>query len=128
MEALRSLIPDPRFRKRIEDGDIDYLAVLGGETRTSETKGGIGCGGGYGGGACVGALRWDHQSHLSALVVDLRRGLERSKEPSDSTGTSWFAMLAIVPVGAPSTIGIQECEKFGYAVIQALVEMKVKGM
>lgn len=127
METLRSLIPDPRFRKRVEAAGIDYIAVLGGETLTSETKGAIGCFAGYGGGGCIGSLWWDHESHLSALVVDMRSGSERLREGVDSAGTSWFAMLAIFPLAAPSLHETKGCERFGGAVASALAEMHHQG-
>lgn len=122
-EALRSLIPDRRFRKRIETAGIGYLAIVGGETLTSETKGRIGCFAGYGGGGCIGILWWDHESHLSALVVDMRSGSERLNEGVDAAGTSWFGMLAAFPLAAPSLHETKGCERFGSAVASALVEM-----
>lgn len=127
MVALRSLILDQRFRKRVENGHIDYMAVLGGETRTSETKGGIALIGGGPGAAIVGALWWDHESHLSALVVDLHRGLEQLQKADDVMGTSWFAIFDFIIIGAPSFHETKECQNFGQAVIQALGEMVQKG-
>jgi len=127
METLRSLIPDPRFRARIEAAGIDYIAVVGGETVTSETRGAIGCFGGYGGGGCIGSLWWDHESHLSALVVDMRSGSEQLKGGVDAAGTSWFAMLALFPLAAPSLHETKGCERFGDAVASALAEMHRQG-
>jgi hypothetical protein len=127
METLHLLIPDQRFQKRIQDGHIDFIAVLGGETRTSETKGSILCGGGYGGGACFGAFWWDHESHVSALVVNMRSGIEHLQKGDDASGTSWFAMLAIVPVAAPSLHEVKACGSFGRAVVQSLNGMLQKG-
>jgi len=127
LKTLRSLIPDPRFRRRIEAAHIDYIAILGGEAHTSETKGGIGCGGGYGAAACLGILWWDHESKLSALIIDLRGGEERQTQGIDATGTSWFAMLAIFPIGAPSAIEEKGCERFGHAVAKAIGEMHRHG-
>jgi hypothetical protein len=127
MEALRSLIPDQRFRKRVEKGHIDYIAVLGGETRTSETKGGIALIGGGPGAVIIGALWWDHESHLSALVVDLHRGVEDLQKADDASGISWFAFLLIAPVAAPSFHETKGCENFAHAVVQALGKMVQKG-
>lgn len=127
METLRSLFPDQRFRERIEAAGIGYIAVLGGETRTSGTKGGIGCFGGYGGAACIGSLWWDHESHLSALVVDMRSGTEWSKPGVDASGTSWFAMLAVLPLAAPSFHEAEGCKRFGGAVASTLAEMHQLG-
>jgi len=127
MEALRSLIPDPRFRERIEAGGISYIAILGGQSHTSETKGGIICVGGYGAGACFGHLWWDHESNLSALVVDMRSGAESLTQGIDAAGTSWFAMLAILPLAAPSSHETAGCERFGHAVAEALGKMHRHG-
>lgn len=127
VEMLRSLIPDPRFRERIEAAHINYLAIVGGETRTSETKGGVGCFAGYGGGGCFGLLWWDHESRLSALIVDLRGGTERLTEGVDASGQSWFAIFVAFPVAAPSTHEAKGCERFGHAVATALAEMHRKG-
>ena len=113
--------------QRIEAAGIGYLAIVGGETLTSETKGRIGCFAGYGGGGCIGILWWDHESHLSALVVDMRSGSERLKEGVDAAGTSWFGILAAFPLAAPSLHETKGCERFGNAVASALVEMHRQG-
>jgi hypothetical protein len=125
--ALRLLMPDARFRERIQAARLDYLAILGGDTRTSETKGGIECVGGFGFGSCFGALWWDHESHLSALVVDLRRGTEWLSEGIDATGTSWFAMLAFLPLGAPSFHEMTGCKRFGEAVVASIMDVNLPG-
>lgn len=127
MEALRSLIPDQRFRKRVENSHIDYIAVLGGETRTSKTKGGIGFLGGGPGAAIIGALWWDHESHLSSLVIDLRHGLEQLQKADDASGTSWFAIFDFIFIGAPSFHETKGCENFGHAAVQALGKMLQEG-
>jgi hypothetical protein len=127
MEALRSLIQDQRFRKRVEKGHIDYIAVLGGETRTSETKGGIAFIGGGPGAAIIGALWWDHESRLSSLVIDLRRGLEQLQKADDASGTSWFAIFDFIFIAAPSFHETKGCENFGHAAVQALGKMLQKG-
>ena len=127
IETLRALLPEPRFRQRVEAAGIRYLAVLGGETQTSGTKGGIVCVGGYGGGGCFGQLWWDHESRLSALVIDLLAGNEWEKGGIDATGTSRFAMLAIFPVALPSGHEVAGCARFGQAITESLVKMRDQG-
>lgn len=127
VETLRSLIPDPRFRGRIEAAQIDYLAIVGGETHTSETKGGVLCGYGLGAGGCFGLLWWDHESRLSALIVDLRAGTERLTKGVDAAGQSWLAIFLAFPLAAPSAHEAKGCERFGRAVATALAEMRRKG-
>ncbi len=127
VETLRSLIPDPRFRGRIEAAQIDYLAIVGGETHTSETKGGAVCGYGLGAGGCFGLLWWDHESRLSALIVDLRAGTERLTKGVDAAGQSWLAIFVAFPLAAPSAHEAKGCERFGRAVATALAEMRRKG-
>lgn len=127
LEVLRSLIPDPRFRARIEAAGIRYIAIVGGQTHTSEAQGGIACVGGYGGGGCFGLLWWDHASHLSALVVDMRSGAESLTQGIDAAGRSGFAVLGIIPLGAPSSHEADGCERFGRAVVGAVGEMNRRG-
>jgi hypothetical protein len=127
LELLRALLPDLRFRTRIEAAAIRYIAIVGGQTRTSEMQGGIVCAGGYGGGACFGHLWWDHRSQLSALVVDLLRGVEGLHEGIEAAGTSHFGMLAIFPLGAPSLHETEGCRRFGRAVAEVLGEMVAQG-
>lgn len=127
IESLRSLLPDPRFRKRINSSHINYLAILGGETHTSETQGGIVCASGMGAGACFGSLWWDHESKLSALIVDLRSGSEHQSTEIHAADSSWFAMIAILPLAAPSTHVLKGCEHFGHAVTKVVREMQYKG-
>lgn len=123
LESLRSLIPDSRFQSRINAAGIRYIAIVGGETRTSETKGWIGCAAGYGGGGCFGYIWWDHDSRLSALIVDLHGGAELSKSGLDAAGTSWFSILAIFPLAAPSGHEAKGCARFGNAVAETIGEM-----
>jgi hypothetical protein len=127
LDVLRSLIPDPRFRVRIEAAGIRYIAIVGGRTYTSETHGGIVCVGGYGGGACFGHLWWDHASRLSALVVDMQSGAESLTQGIDAAGRSGFAVLGIFPLAAPSSHEAEGCERFGRAVAGTLGEMNRRG-
>ncbi|MDX5409328.1 MAG: hypothetical protein LPJ94_03785 [Thauera sp.] len=127
LEVLRALLPDSRFRTRIEAAGIHYIAIVGGRTRTSGTQGGIVCVGGYGGGGCFGHLWWDHESRLSALVVDLLRGAEGFREGIEAAGTSHFGMLAIFPLAAPSSHEAEGCRRFGEAVASTLGGMLGRG-
>lgn len=127
IETLRALLPEPRFRQRVEAAGTRYLAVLGGETRTSETKGEIVCVGGYGRGGCFGLLWWDHESRFSALVIDLVAGNALLKEGIDASGTSWFAMLAAFPLALPSGHEAAGCVRFGQAITEILLKMRAQG-
>lgn len=127
LETLHSLIPEQRFRERIEAEKIDYLAIVGGETRTSETKGGVGCVGGGPAALCLGLLWWDHESRLSALILDLRRGDEQQTQAFDAAGRSWFALFQVLPLAAQSLHEARGCERFGIAAANALAEMHRKG-
>jgi hypothetical protein len=127
LETLRSLIPEPRFQERIQAAKIDYLAIVGGETRTSETKGGVGCAGGGPAAVCLGLLWWDHESRLSALILDMRRGEGRLTQGIDVAGRSWFALFQVLPIAAPSLHEARGCERFGNAVASALTEMHREG-
>jgi hypothetical protein len=127
LDVLRSLIPDPRFRERVEAAGIRYIAIVGGQTHTSETQGGIVCVGGYGGGACFGHLWWDHASRLSALVVDMQSGAESLTQGIDVAGRSGFAVLGIFPLAAPSSHEAEGCERFGRAIAGTLGEMNRRG-
>lgn len=127
LETLGSLILEPRFQERIQTAKVNYLAIVGGETRTSETKGGVGCAGSGPGVLCLGLLWWDHESQLSALILDLRRGERRLTEGLDVAGRSWFALFQVLPLAAPSLHEARGCERFGNAVANALAEMHRKG-
>ena len=127
LDVLRSLIPDPRFRARIEAAGIRYIAIVGGQTHTSETQGGIVLIGGPGAGAIFGLLWWDHASRLSALVVDMHSGAESLTQGIDAEGRSGFAVLGIFPLAAPSSHEAEGCERFGRAVAGTLGEMNRRG-
>lgn len=126
-DTLRILIADPRFRARVDAAGVRYLAVLGGETRTTEMKGGIFCVYGYGAGACFGHLWWDHESRLSALILDMQGGTELSRGGLDAAGTSWFSLLGILPLAAPSLHEARGCARFGEAVAGILAEASRNG-
>lgn len=127
LETLRSLISDARFQSRTQAAHIDYLAIVGGKTHTSVTQGGIGCFGGGPAGACFGLLWWDHESRLSALILDLHAGKEQLSDGVDAAGTSWFAIFVAYPLAAPSAHEAKACARFGDAVAAALSEPHRKG-
>lgn len=127
IDALRSLIPDPKFHARVVAAGVRYLAVLGGETQTSEMKGGMMCAAGPGGGGCFGHLWWDHESRLSALVLDALAGREATKAGIDASGTSHFAVLAVFPLALPSGHEPKGCARFGQAVVEVLENMHGHG-
>lgn len=124
LASIRSLIPDPRFRSRIDASGIDYLAVLGGETHSSELKGGITCVGGYMAAACFGKLWRDHESNLSALLIDLRLNAQTLAGEIAARDTGWFAMLGVLPVGVPSAHEGMACKRFGDAVAAAVRDIR----
>jgi hypothetical protein len=119
LASIRSLIPDPRFRSRIDD-----LAVLGGEIRSSGLQGGITCVGGYMAAACFGRLWRDHASELSALLIDLRLDAQRPPAEISARDTGWFVMLGVLPIGAPSAHEDMACRRFGDAVAAAVRDVR----
>lgn len=116
---IRLVIERPDIRNRIADLNIRYMIFVGGVVETKQ-QGGIGClGAGYGFG-CFGLVTWDKESRLAASILDLERmgGLETVK--ATTSGTAWFAVFIIFPLGFPAAPEAFACADQGAKIARLL--------
>ena len=116
---LSMLLQRTDFQDRIRPLGIRHIAFIGGVTET-DRKGGIFCLGAVGGVGCFGLVTWDNESRLGASVLDLKQSLREENLDASSSGTSWFAMIGIIPLGAPSDTVGGACRDLGMQLTQYL--------
>ena len=99
---LSMLLQRTDFQDRIRPLGIRHIAFIGGVTETTQDGFMIPIvGGGW-----FGLITWDKKSRLGASVLDLKHSQRETNMDASSSGTSWFAMVGIIPMGAPSdTVG-----------------------
>lgn len=111
------ILPGNReFQTRITPLGIRYLVIIGGETETRPGWGDILCGGGYGGGGCIGLKTWKKTSRLGAVVIDLKQAVTAGEVKSTVSGHHWIAILAVFPLGLPTFTEGRACYELGEAV------------
>ncbi len=112
---LTLLLEHPQFQDRMSQEGIRYLISVSGETEQQD-HGGIFCGGGYGGGGCLGVVWWDRESRLVASVFDFKQGRIAGEVRASASGRPWFAVVLIFPLGLPAATETRACSELGEAV------------
>jgi hypothetical protein len=116
-EHFALLLSHPTFKKRTASLGIRYLISLSGRT-DSQQKGGVGCGGGMGGAACIGLLWWEQRSLLNATVFDLQHAQSAGNLHASADGRPWFFFVFPSPlmIGVPAFTESKACGDLGEAV------------
>jgi len=109
---LSILLQRTDFQDRIRPLGIRHIAFIGGITKTTE-DGGIHCGGMPGAAGCLGLITWDKKSRLGATVLDLKYSQRTENLIASSSGTSWFAVVGMFPIGFPSDTVGRVCQDLG---------------
>ncbi len=105
-EALSRLLAKPLVRARVESLGVRYVVTVEGQTNRT------------GGGGCIHLLcfgSWKKATHLSGSILDLQREDLVSNVETQQSGTSWFVLLGIFPLGAPTLTESRACEEFAEA-------------
>ncbi|MDJ0909192.1 MAG: hypothetical protein QNI99_08350 [Woeseiaceae bacterium] len=97
-EYVRIALTNTGVQDRVQSLNVDYLIYVLGSTEMEHDWGGIMCGVGYGGGGCLGVAGLDKSSNISAVVVDVDSTQEMTNVNVTSSGDSWIAVLAVIPV------------------------------
>lgn len=111
IDELTALLGRPAVKRRIEELDVRYVAVVGGRT-DSENEGAFGCAGAYAGAGCLGVGTEDRHSHFSAAVWDLKQGNSAGAITAQTSGTSVFIGV-IVPIMFFSATESATCDALG---------------
>jgi hypothetical protein len=116
------LINKPLIRQRIAALGVSYLVVRSGAT-SNDVHNGILCGGGYGGGGCLGLAWYDRKTEFKAQIWDLKRGSLDGTVQAQSTGTGVIpALLLPFPAYMPATESAS-CRELGARLAKALTRM-----
>jgi hypothetical protein len=122
LDAIRLLLDNVEFQRRLASAGIRYIAVIGGGTEVSDTQGGIFCGGAGVGAGCIGVVWWDNTSKLSAVIIDVAARAQASSAAAEATDASFFGMV-LLPFAKPSLVDAVACPRIGAAVADALVRI-----
>ncbi len=116
---LSMLLQRTDFRDRIRPFGIRHIAFIGGVTKTV-TDGGIACFGAGPGAGCFGLITWDKNSRLGASVLDLNYPRREENLDASASGTSWFAIVGIFPIGLPSDPSYVACKDLGVRISRSI--------
>ena len=111
IDELSALLGRPAVKRRIEELDVRYVAVVGGNT-VSEEGGAFGCAGAYAGAGCLGFGTEERDSRFSAAVWDLKQGTSAGAITAETSGTNVFIGV-IVPIMFFSATESATCEALG---------------
>lgn len=111
IDELTALLSRPAVKRRIEELDVRYVAVVGGNT-VGENEGAFGCFAAYSGAGCLGLSTEDRESRFSAAVWDMKQGTSVGALSAKSSGTNVFIGL-IVPIVFYSATASAACDALG---------------
>ena len=111
-EFLELMFRDAAFRQRIEPLNLKYVAFIGGVTETSAPRGGGVCVIGPISG-CVIVRHWDKHSRIAAKILDVERVETVGETKTGSKGTSWFALVGVLPMGEKADTELKACQDLG---------------
>ena len=117
-EEFQQLMANPLIRKRLNSLGIQYIVTIIKHNNT-DMHNHIGCGGGYGGAACLGAAWWNKESNIAATLWDIDRTSKGTIEVG-ATGTGIaVAPLIPIPLYFPATESAN-CKEISKRLRQAL--------
>ncbi len=116
---LSMLLQRTDFRDRIRPFGIRHIAFIGGVTKTV-TDGGIACVGAGPGFGCFGLITWDKNSRLGASVLDLNYSRREENLEASASGTAWFAIVGLFPIGLPSDPSYVACKDLGGRIARSI--------
>lgn len=127
--GFAALLAREEVRARLARHGLQYLIVFSGGTIKNKPGGFILCGGGFGGGGCLGFTWRGETTALDAALWSLDDGVRIRREDAKVEGT--FVMPAfILPVPIPARTKAQACHELGrriaHAIRQSIATQAVK--
>lgn len=119
-EYISPLFRNPDFQTRVAPLGVRYIAFLGGVTETGAAKGGITCVYGGPAGACFGGWSWDKTSNVGAAVLDVSNLETVGDVNASASGTAWFAIVGVLPLGLPANTESAACNDLGARIAASL--------
>jgi hypothetical protein len=111
-QEFAALLHREDVHERLASRGIRFLVAFSGQTTQDEWKGGILCGGGYGGAGCLGFVWADKRTGLDAAIWDLAAAGAPGHAAAVVEGTS--AMPAVIlPIPIPAATQSAACRTLG---------------
>jgi hypothetical protein len=110
-----ALLSRPEVRQRLGKR-LDYLVVFSGGTE-SETRGGIICGAGYGGGGCLGLAWINKDTRIDVVIWALGETVSATHQGSRVEGTTWVPAF-ILPIPIPALTEAEACRDMSRQIVE----------
>jgi len=110
-----ALLSRPDARQRLGKR-LDYLVVFSGGT-ASETRGGILCGAGYGGGGCLGLAWINKDTRIDVIIWTLGDTVSAAHQASRIEGTTWVPAF-VLPVPIPALTEAEACRDMSRQIVE----------
>ena len=107
-QELKGLFALTRFRERIEERNVKYIAWIEGDTVRLDDGGTMSCTLGPWGGGCLGFSYWEEDASYKATIWDLKELTVAGQISTDSRGTSYLAGV-VVPIPILARPGNAAC-------------------
>jgi hypothetical protein len=124
LKSMRVLIEDTDFRERLNQLNLRYIVFIGGHTEIGEAEHLWVGGGGYMAATAVGMTRWDKETDVSALVLDLKHHSDVSRLYSHTEGTSWVAGVLPFVAGVPADTESEACREIASQIAELINDVK----
>ncbi|MDH5622732.1 MAG: hypothetical protein OEY74_11680, partial [Gammaproteobacteria bacterium] len=110
---------------RLAGVGVRFLVAFSGSTRTEDWKGGIYCGGGYGGAGCLGFSWAGKKTALDAVLWDLADIDHPELAEASESGTSIMPAL-LLPVPIPASTQSGACRELGRRITAIIKARQVE--
>ena len=118
LEGFGLLLAKDAVSQRLAELHLRYVAVVSGHTKMGASKGGIFCGGGYGGGGCFGLWWAERESRIATALWDTK-GSGRLTFGSEVKGT-WVVPALILPIPLLGPTEWPACEAVARQILDHL--------
>jgi hypothetical protein len=120
LESYKTILGKSEVEQRIKALKVRYLVVLLTSETVMDWHGGIFCGGGFGGGGCLGLSWWDRKSDFGFAIWDLHSKSLSASVQTKAAGTGIMpAFILPIPVYSPATESAA-CKEIGNRLSKVL--------
>jgi hypothetical protein len=109
-KELSAILDKPSIRSHLESIGVEILVYVHGETSQSDLDGPGFCGGGYGGGGCLGYVEGGRETHIATTIWNLKEGISLGNTDIHVQGKVRVPML-IIPLPIPAFTEASACSE-----------------
>jgi hypothetical protein len=117
--TLSRILEKPLVRSQIDKLGVEILIYVHGKTIQDQMDGPGFCGGGYGGGGCLGYVSADRETYIATSVFDLKQAAAVSSTDIHYKGTVHVPML-IIPIPIPVFTESSACKETARRISDSL--------